>query len=581
MEHSQENELRNANERDKVVLSPITGNLTLSTAFDKTSAKAEANRRFARLAVAWFGIDAIQVDAVLRAVESRQQEGVPVDFLDTLHDAHIINDEQRHSLRFDHAPTQMFVETAMVAADGTPKWLLANGVNGQATNGASDEPTMIGHYRILRRLGRGGMGAVYLAFDSRQNRPVAVKVLSAEQAPNQNILKRFQREGQHGALLIHPNIVRTFDMGQDAASGLLYIVLEFVDGPSAHEFLDRLGKMSVGDAVHITLDIARALEHAHKNQIIHRDIKPANILLTSSGLAKLTDLGLAKRRDDPANLTLTSQGIGTPYYMPYEQAMNAKMADERSDIYALGATLYHLLTGEVPFPGESSLEIVEKKGIGVYPPARSIHPDIPERLEEILAKMLARDPEDRYQTASEVIVDLERAQLASAIPSYISLDTALQDPVVVERLAAPIEKTQADMNVKRDMEEKLAKGRVLWFLRYRDQRGNLCKAKGTAGEICERLKKGTIPTDAEAARSPKGPFKSIENWSDFGRAIAGHKNGKKVEPRKEMAAETLGQTTVAAPAKRWQPLWWILAGVLGVGVVAVLGISAFLYWVST
>src|SRR5206468_3978281 len=178
-------------------------------------------------------------------------------------------------------------------------------------------------------------------------------------------------EGQHGALLDHPNLIRSFDMGQDSATNLHYIVLEYVDGPSAHELLERAGKLQVGDALHIVLDIARALEHAHNTRIVHRDIKPANILVTASGLAKLSDLGLAKRRDDSANLTHADQGIGTPYYMPYEQAMNAKMADERSDIYALGATLFHLLTGEVPFTGDTALEIVEKKGVGVSPPAAS------------------------------------------------------------------------------------------------------------------------------------------------------------------------------------------------------------------
>src|SRR5207249_10902705 len=152
--------------------------------------------------------------------------------------------------------------------------------------------------------------------------------------------------------------------------------------------------------IHIILDVARGLEHAHHRAIVHRDIKPSNILLTSSGVAKLSDLGLSKRTDEVSHLTLARQGVGTPYYMPYEQALNAKRADERSDLYALGATLYHLLTGEVPFPGNSPLEILEKKDTGVYLPARFINPDVPEALERILARMLARAPEDRYPSAS-------------------------------------------------------------------------------------------------------------------------------------------------------------------------------------
>ena len=302
------------------------------------------------------------------------------------------------------------------------------------------------------------MGAVYLAFDSKENRQVAVKVLADQGGSSRTFCVVPTSKAGTRSMLVHANLIRSYDMGQDAATSLHYIVLEYVDGPSAHELLERAGKMQVGDAVHIILDIARALEHAHKNQIIHRDIKPANILVTASGLAKLSDLGLAKRRDDTANLTQADQGIGTPYYMPYEQAMNAKKADERSDIYALGSTLYHLVTGELPFNGDSALELVEKKGIGVFPPARTLNPVVPEKLDEILARMLARHPDDRYQTVSEVIVDLERSQLAVAIPSFISdVDNVLQDPVVMQRLTSPVEATQPDLRMKQALEEQQAK----------------------------------------------------------------------------------------------------------------------------
>jgi serine/threonine-protein kinase len=441
--------------------------------------------------------------------------------------------------------------------------------NGDGANANGDLKQM-GRYRILRRLGQGGMGAVYLAFDSADNRQVAIKVLSAEQAPNQKILKRFQLEGQHGAMLEHPNIVRSYDMGQDAESGLYYIVLEFIDGPSAHELLDRIGKLQVGDAVHVILDIARALEHAHKNQIIHRDIKPGNILLTTSGLAKLSDLGLAKRQGDSSNLTHASQGIGTPYYMPYEQAMNAKMADERSDIYALGATLYHLVTGEVPFTGESSLEVVEKKGVGTYTPAHIVNPEVPERLDEVIATMLARDPDNRYQTISEVIVDLERSQLSAAIPSFINLNTALEDPVVVQRLTKPIEKTQPDLRIRQAIEENDAKERIIWFLRYRDQRGNLCKAKAPLVDILQRLRKGSIPPDGEAARSASGPFKLFAKWPEFQKTINTIKNTKPAAAPKEEVANGEKDQSVLTPGSR-SDWWWLAAA--AVLTVVVLGLA--------
>src|SRR5262249_30066367 len=224
---------------------------------------------------------------------------------------------------------------------------------------------------------------------------------------------------------------------QDRATGKHYLVLEYVDGPSAHALLNQFGRLSVGDAIHIVLDIARALEHAHSRNIVHRDIKPDNILITQSGVAKLADLGLAKRIDEASHLTAARQGFGTPYYMPYEQAMNAKSVDGRSDIYALGATLYHLVTGELPFPGSSHMEVVEKKSLGFFSPASAVNPAVPDVLDHILDKMLAREPRDRYQTASELIVDLDRSNLAAPVPSFTDPDRALQDPLVRARLTSP------------------------------------------------------------------------------------------------------------------------------------------------
>jgi serine/threonine-protein kinase len=557
---------------------------------DKLSALLEANRRLARLAISWFAVDAVQIEKVLRAVQKRQSNGENVDFPTALADAAILTHEQAARLRLDHPPpTEIEIDPVVIpwpdqgktaASDdddlplGAPR---STKLDPPTVNGCdTGEPTQMGPYRILRKLGQGGMGAVYLAFDSKENRQVAIKVLAADQAPKQNILRRFQLEGRHGAALAHDNIVRSFDMGQDPATSLHYIVLEYVDGPTAHELLERTGKMQVGDALHIILDIARALEHAHRNQIIHRDVKPANILLTLSGLAKLSDLGLAKRRDDSTNLTHATQGIGTPYYMPYEQAMNAKKADERSDIYALGATLFHLLTGEVPFDGASSLEIVEKKGRGVFPPARTLNPDVPEKLDEILMRMLARDPDNRYPTVSEVIVDLERTGLAAAVPSFVSLDSALQDPVVRQRLTSPIAATQPDLNLKRAIEEKQAPDQKTWFLRYRDQRGNLCKLKASAAEIVERLKKGTIPLQTEAAHSAQEKFKPLEKWPEFQKAVAALPIAKKAQKRKEPPPAESKPPTI-----RWQTWWWLAAAVVALGIVAILLLTVYLYLRST
>ena len=233
-------------------------------------------------------------------------------------------------------------------------------------------------------------------------------------------IDRFYREAKSGALLNHPNIVRILGVGSDQLTHRLYLVMEYVDGCKRLWIcLRQYGRLAVGDAVHLALDIARALEHCHSRNIVHRDIKPDNILITQSGMAKLTDLGLAKRTDETSHLTAARQGFGTPYYMPYEQALNAKYADGRSDIYALGATLYHLVAGEVPFPGKNPLEIVEKKDIGEFLPASFHNPAVPPALDAILNRMLAREPGDRYQTASELIVDMERSRLANPVPSFV------------------------------------------------------------------------------------------------------------------------------------------------------------------
>ena len=219
--------------------------------------------------------------------------------------------------------------------------------------------------------------------------------------------------------------------------------------------------------------------------------------------------------------------------------------------------MYHLLTGEVPFTGESALEIAQKKGIGVYPPASSVVSAIPGKLDEILARMLARDPADRYQTASEVIVDLERSQLAAAIPSFVSVDSALQDPVMRQRLTSPVEATQPDLRLKQALEQ--AKEKEVWFLRYQDQRGNQCKTKATTAEILDRLKKGTIPPQAEASRTREGKYRPLPSLPEFEKAAV--PIAKKVEKRQPKPA-------VESEAASRQEWWWVVAAA-GVGVVGI------------
>jgi serine/threonine-protein kinase len=363
------------------------------------------------------------------------------------------------------------------------------------------------------------MGAVYLGYDGRQDCQVAIKVLGDHLASNQGYVDRFYREAKSGALLNHPNIVRTLNVGQDRATAKHYLVLEFVDGPSAHALLDRGGPLSVGDAVHLALDVARALEHAHSRSIVHRDIKPDNILITASGVAKLVDLGLAKRTDEASHLTAARQGFGTTPYMPYEQAINAKYADHRSDIYALGATLYHLVTGQPPFPGDNHLEVVEKKNLGDFIPASVLNPAVPAVLDHILGRMLARDPRARYQTASELIVDLERSRLAAPVPSFADPDRARQDPWVQACLASA-EPTRLDPEVHPDAGPRPAVPAPpptdnRWVVRYRNRAGKLCTVRATTAQVLQRLKTGRLLDHAQARRPDQDDFQSLFDFPEF------------------------------------------------------------------
>ncbi len=402
----------------------------------------ESEKRAAVLAVSRFGADRAKVQQAVQAAVQALAQGQAADLLEILVGQKLLTAGQANELRFSLDKTLIDPGLPKVAqsGDGTK----ANG-NNRAPEGngkvsmdpnAAEEPRTLGEYRLLRPLGEGGMGKVWLAYQEGEARQVAIKILPSTMAGNQASLDRFYREAKNGALLNHPNIVRNIAINTDRATGHYYLVLEYVDGPSAQALLERFGKLPVGDAVHIVLDIARGLEHAHSRNIVHRDIKPANILITPSGVAKLADLVLAKRTDETSHLTAARQSFGTPYYMPYEQAMNAKNADGRCDIYALGATLYHLLTGEVPFPGMNHLEIVDKKKLGVFTPAGSLCAAVPSLLDDILEKMLAREPRERYQTASELIVDLERSNLAAQVPSFVDRDLAMQDPLVRQRLTS-------------------------------------------------------------------------------------------------------------------------------------------------
>jgi len=306
----------------------------------------------------------------------------------------------------------------------------------------SGEPRAVGGFRLLRPVGEGGMSTVYLSYDVPARRAVAVKVLSDHLAGKTEFVNRFYREARLSRLLQHDNIVQGFAAGFDREANKHFIVLEFIDGPSAHTVLTRLGRLPLGVVVRIGIDIGRALDFLHNRNYVHRDVKPDNVLLHPEGTAKLADLGLTKRLSEDSHLTSVNHGVGTSYYMPYEQAMNSSFVDGRSDIFALGATLYHLLTGQVPFGGTTHEAIIREKEHESFAPVSKLNPDVPANLAAVVAKTLARDPRERFQTAAELVEALEATELATRIPSFAQSEEEL--PTLSES-QAPDMPTRADL----------------------------------------------------------------------------------------------------------------------------------------
>jgi serine/threonine protein kinase len=265
---------------------------------------------------------------------------------------------------------------------------------------------MFRQYLILGKLGQGGMGVVYKAKDRNLERLAALKILPpgfAEQ--NEEARKRFVREARSAAKLIHQNVVTIFEAGEE--SGQCYIAMEFIDGPSVQALIKKKGRLEPKLAVKVIKDAAAGLQFAHNVDLIHRDVKPDNILLHPSGMAKVADFGLAKSTtSDTANLTGTGHIVGTPHYMSPEQCEGHEI-DRRADIYALSATLFHMLTGEPPYHAKSTMAILHKHVYDPVPDPRDTVPEIPERLAKAVMRGMAKDPKERFDSAQAMIDELD------------------------------------------------------------------------------------------------------------------------------------------------------------------------------
>ena len=266
----------------------------------------------------------------------------------------------------------------------------------------------IGGCRLLKRLGAGAMGVVYAAEQVSMGRQVAIKMLSSKASADPEVVQRFQREAKLCASIRHPHVVAVYDCGME--KGVHYLIMEWVDGCSFAGLIEENFHLPWRDGAAYVIQIARALEHAHGQGIIHRDIKPANVLIDSSGVAKLADLGLAKQIDaegDANGLTMQGVAMGSPAYMPPEQIRSARDATPISDLYALGASFYQAITGKLPFDGRSATEVMTKVLRETAPRVETIIADIPPGISWFIDKALSKDPKDRCQSAAEFIAELE------------------------------------------------------------------------------------------------------------------------------------------------------------------------------
>ena len=258
-------------------------------------------------------------------------------------------------------------------------------------------------YEVQEKIGTGGMSDVYRAKDHKLNRFVAVKVLKQEFSENANFVSKFRVEAQAAAGLAHPNIVNVYDVGEE--NGIYYIVMELVEGITLKKYIERKARLSVKEAVSIAIQVSMGIEAAHNNHIIHRDIKPQNIIISKEGKVKVTDFGIAKAA---TSNTITSNVMGSVHYTSPEQARGG-YSDEKSDIYSLGVTMFEMLTGRVPFNGETTVAIAIKHIQEEMPSPREYVSEIPVSVEQIVFKCCQKSPDRRYQSMGQLIADLKRS----------------------------------------------------------------------------------------------------------------------------------------------------------------------------
>ncbi len=311
-----------------------------------------------------------------------------------------------------------------------------------------DKIILDNRYEIIQQIGVGGMAKVYKAKDRLLDRFVAIKVLKEQYAEDDEFLKKFNNEAQSAAKLNHINIVNVYDIGQDLFEGkkIYYIVMEYVEGETLKDLIDSEGQLSNHDIIDYSVQIAQALKSAHNSGIIHRDIKPQNILIDKYGLAKVTDFGIA-RVSSNATITYTSSILGTVHYISPEQA-KGKIVDEKSDLYSLGAVMYEMATGKVPFDADNSVGIAVMHIQDKPKPAKDLNPNLSDHLNYIIMKLLEKEPANRFLNASELIDSLENPQVNDYDKS---MEETAKIPIVVPNKEQ--KKKKAEKKAKKKEEE--------------------------------------------------------------------------------------------------------------------------------
>lgn len=347
----------------------------------------------------------------------------------------------------------------------------------------ADNRRLAGRYEIRSLIGRGGMAQVHLGFDVRLSRVVAIKMLRPDLARDPIFQTRFRREAQAAASLNHPNIVSVYDTGEETMTGadgqpvgIPYIVMEYVEGHTVKELLSDGTPVPIDEAVEITSGVLSALENAHSAGLVHRDIKPGNVMLTNDGKVKVMDFGIARAMSDSqATMTQTNAVVGTAQYLSPEQA-RGEQVDSRSDIYSTGCLLFELLTGRPPFQGDSAVAVAYQHVSEVPPAPSSIASDVPESLDRVTMKAMAKDPADRYATASIMRLDMIRAVQGQSVdaPTVASWTavTAATTPLAAQQTATAVYQgptrsggatTPTPAQGNEQLEEKKGKGKAVWI----------------------------------------------------------------------------------------------------------------------